>query len=138
MADTHIGVSLHPIASRLVNKAPKPHIGPDIDAYRSVYAQSVGSTSDAWWADIARESLHWDRPFTTVRSGSFVQGNIVWFPEGGLNAAYNCVDRWAFKDPSKVSFHSPPSFLAHTANRLPLFTRLMSPVKAASSPMANF
>jgi len=52
MADTHIGVSLHPIASRLVNKAPKPHIGPDIDAYRSVYAQSVGSTSDAWWADV--------------------------------------------------------------------------------------
>jgi len=52
MADTHIGVSLYPIASRLANQAPTPHIGPDIDAYRSVYAQSVGSASDAWWADV--------------------------------------------------------------------------------------
>ena len=29
-------------------------------------------------------------------------GDIVWFPEGGLNASYNCVDRWAFKHPNKV------------------------------------
>lgn len=47
--------------------------------------------------------LHWDRPFHTVRSGSFENGDIVWFPEGGLNASYNCVDRWAFKHPDKVS-----------------------------------
>jgi len=52
MTETHIGVSLHPIASRLANQAPTPHIGPDLDAYRSVYAQSVGSASDAWWADV--------------------------------------------------------------------------------------
>lgn len=50
----------------------------------------------------AREALHWDRPFHTVRSGSFETGDIVWFPEGGLNASYNCVDRWAFKHPDKV------------------------------------
>jgi len=47
--------------------------------------------------------LHWDRPFTTVRSGSFETGDIVWFPEGGLNASYNCVDRWAFKHPEKTA-----------------------------------
>ena len=51
---------------------------------------------------MARELLHWDRPFHTVRSGSFETGDIVWFPEGGLNASYNTIDRWAFKHPNKV------------------------------------
>jgi acetyl-CoA synthetase len=37
-----------------------------------------------------------------VRSGSFEKGDIAWFPEGALNVAYNCVDRWAFKHPDKV------------------------------------
>jgi acetyl-CoA synthetase len=37
-----------------------------------------------------------------VRSGGFATGDIAWFPEGGLNAAYNCVDRWAFTDPDRV------------------------------------
>ena len=46
--------------------------------------------------------LYWDRPFKTVQSGSFDKGDIVWFPEGGLNACYNCVDRWAYKNPEKV------------------------------------
>ena len=62
---------------------------------------------------MARETLHWDRPFHTVRSGGFENGDIAWFPEGGLNASYNCVDRWAFKHPDKVrsstlSFLNPP------------------------------
>ena len=53
---------------------------------------------------MARDTLHWDRPFHTIRSGSFENGDIVWFPEGGLNASYNCVDRWAFKHPDKVRY----------------------------------
>jgi acetyl-CoA synthetase len=52
---------------------------------------------------MARSTLHWDRPFQTVRSGGFETGDIAWFPEGGLNASYNCVDRWAFKHPDKTA-----------------------------------
>jgi len=52
---------------------------------------------------MARETLHWDRPFHTVRAGGFETGDIVWFPDGGLNASYNCVDRWAFKHPNKTA-----------------------------------
>ncbi|QRV85020.1 AMP binding enzyme [Ceratobasidium sp. AG-Ba] len=33
--------------------------------------------------------------------GSFEEGDIAWFPEGGLNASYNCLDRWAFQNPDK-------------------------------------
>jgi acetyl-CoA synthetase len=50
--------------------------------------------------------LYWHRDFTTVTSGSFERGDIAWFPEGALNASYNCVDRWAFKNPDKVRFSS--------------------------------
>lgn len=46
--------------------------------------------------------LTWVNPFHTVRAGSFEKGDIVWFPEGTLNASYNCVDRWAFKHPDKA------------------------------------
>lgn len=51
---------------------------------------------------MARETLYWHRPFHTVRAGTFETGDIQWFPEGGLNASYNCVDRWAYKHPEKV------------------------------------
>ncbi|KAI0284627.1 acetate--CoA ligase [Russula aff. rugulosa BPL654] len=70
-------VPLHPVAPRLKNGPKKPHV--------------------------ARETLYWDRPFTTVRTGSFEKGDIAWFPEGALNASYNCVDRWAFKHPDKTA-----------------------------------
>ena len=62
---------------------------------------------------MARETLHWDRPFKTVRSGSFENGDVVWFPEGGLNASYNCVDRWAHTQPDKVRIESPFDYLVH-------------------------
>ncbi|KAJ7192105.1 acetate--CoA ligase [Mycena pura] len=95
-------VKTYPVAPRLKSN-PTPHIGPDLNAYRAAHAQSVGPGSDQWWADKARELLHWDRPFKTVRSGGFATGDIAWFPEGGLNAAYNAVDRWAFLDPNRIA-----------------------------------
>lgn len=52
---------------------------------------------------MAKEHLYWHRPYTTVMAGSFAAGDVQWFPEGGLNVSYNCVDRWAYKHPNKVS-----------------------------------
>lgn len=51
---------------------------------------------------LGREMISWDVPFRTVRAGGFINGDVAWFPEGQLNASYNCVDRWAFKNPDKV------------------------------------
>ncbi|KAF8480269.1 acetate--CoA ligase [Russula ochroleuca] len=96
-------VPLHPVAPRLKDGPKKPHVGPSIDDYKALHAQSIGPGSDEYWSKVARETLHWDRPFTTVRSGSFEKGDISWFPEGALNASYNCVDRWAFKNPNKTA-----------------------------------
>ena len=51
---------------------------------------------------MAKEHLYWHRPYSTVMAGSFEAGDVQWFPEGGLNVSYNCVDRWAYKHPNKV------------------------------------
>lgn len=87
----------------------------------------------------AHELLYWHRNFHTVRSGSFENGDIVWFPEGGLNASYNCVDRWAYKHPEKVSVVSLPSLQRLTVSilRLPSSTKLMSLARVAKSATAN-
>ncbi|KAJ7019350.1 acetate--CoA ligase [Mycena alexandri] len=97
------GVVTHPVAARMTSGKHTPHVGPDVAAYSKAHAETVGASSDEWWAAKAREMLHWDRPFQTVRSGGFATGDIAWFPEGGLNAAYNCVDRWAFTHPDRVA-----------------------------------
>lgn len=55
---------------------------------------------------MAKEHLYWHRPYSTVMAGSFAAGDVQWFPEGGLNVSYNCVDRWAYKHPKKVRTHS--------------------------------
>lgn len=52
---------------------------------------------------MARDLLTWERDFQTVTAGSFENGDVSWFPEGRLNASYNCVDRHAFKDPDKIA-----------------------------------
>ncbi|KAJ7697226.1 hypothetical protein B0H17DRAFT_1158497 [Mycena rosella] len=80
-----------------------PHVGPDLAAYRGAHAETVGENSDEWWAEESRELLYWDRPFKTVRSVGFATGDIAWFPKGGLNVSYNCVDRWAFTHPDRVA-----------------------------------
>ena len=127
MADSEqLPVKPHPIAPRVKQHHKKSHVGPDIQAYRDHHSKTVGEGSDEWWAkvhpppstyacphclirrslslhlQVARETLHWDRPFKTVRAGSFENGDIVWFPEGALNASYNCVDRWVYTQPDKV------------------------------------
>ncbi|KZS88023.1 acetate--CoA ligase [Sistotremastrum niveocremeum HHB9708] len=105
MADAFEHVPLHPVAPRLqgTDGRPKPHIGPTRADYDKAYAATTGAHSDAFWRQAAQDMLHWDRPFHTVRAGSFQNGDIVWFPEGGLNASYNAVDRWAFKNPNKTA-----------------------------------
>jgi acetyl-CoA synthetase len=124
MAEVPEQVPLHPIAPRMkegYDKYKKPHVGPNIDAYKHIHGRTVGAGSDEWWAKVCAASVGFrifdldvsasvDRPrdpslgpFHTVRTGGFETGDITWFPEGALNASYNCVDRWAFKHPDKVS-----------------------------------
>ncbi|KAJ7758195.1 hypothetical protein DFH07DRAFT_818989 [Mycena maculata] len=101
-------VKTYPVAPRLVpghadHPTGTPHVSPDIAAYKAAHALTVGEGSDAWWAEQAKEMLTWIHPPRTVRAGAFATGDIAWFPDGTLNAAYNCVDRHAFASPDAVA-----------------------------------
>ncbi|ORZ40372.1 hypothetical protein BCR44DRAFT_1173422 [Catenaria anguillulae PL171] len=60
----------------------------------------------------ARDILTWSTPFSSILSGSFHHNNTdidpIWFPEGKLNATYNCIDRHALVNPDKLALvHEP-------------------------------
>ncbi|SPO23902.1 probable acetyl-CoA synthetase [Ustilago trichophora] len=95
-------VKTYDVPSRLLGKdgRPAPHI--NADKYDKDYPESINNT-DEFFGKIAKELIDWDVPFKTVRSGGFENGDVAWFNEGRLNAAYNCVDRWAHKYPDRVA-----------------------------------
>lgn len=82
------------------NHPSKPHLS-SLEMYEKMYNESI-QDPDRFWRKMAKELLHWDRSFQTVRTGGFEHGNVAWFVEGQLNACYNCVDRHAFANPKKV------------------------------------
>ncbi|KAK4057085.1 acetyl-coenzyme A synthetase 2 [Microbotryomycetes sp. JL221] len=93
----------HEIAARTAGKdssRPKPHA--HTQEYERLYKESIENTHD-FWDKMAKEHLYWHRPYSTVQAGSFEAGDVQWFPEGGLNVSYNCVDRWAYKHPNKTA-----------------------------------
>jgi acetyl-CoA synthetase len=44
-----------------------------------------------FWAELARQELHWQTPFTVALDDSKAP-NYRWFTDGRLNASYNCLD----------------------------------------------
>lgn len=74
----------------------------DLDEYKTLYEESIRSP-DVFWARMARQLLTFEKDFETTHTGSFENGDNAWFPEGRLNASYNCVDRHALKNPNKVA-----------------------------------
>lgn len=77
------------------------------EQYRQMYDQSINDP-ETFYGNLAKEYLHWDKPFAKVKSGSLEKGDIAWFLQGELNACYNCVDRHAFANPNKVALISEP------------------------------
>jgi len=44
-----------------------------------------------FWAELARQSLQWHKPFTITLDDSAAP-NYQWFPDGELNVSHNCLD----------------------------------------------
>ena len=59
----------------------------ELERLRRLAAQD----SEAFWAQQAREHLHWHRPFTVTLDDSEAP-NYGWFTDGQLNVSYNCLD----------------------------------------------
>lgn len=65
-----------------------------ISEYRRLYEKSV-LEKDIFWGELAKKSLLWDKPFTTVKNTSYNTSDlhINWFDGGTLNVSVNCIDR---------------------------------------------
>ncbi|MEE2642874.1 MAG: acetate--CoA ligase [Planctomycetota bacterium] len=61
-------------------------------AYQDLYDRAAADLP-AFWADLAREELHWFEPFQQVLNQDPNQPqNVEWFADGKTNASYNCLD----------------------------------------------
>ncbi|ODV82445.1 acetyl-coenzyme a synthetase (acetate--CoA ligase 1) [Suhomyces tanzawaensis NRRL Y-17324] len=75
------------------------------DEYQRLYNESV-ENPNKFFGDQG-QLLDWSKPYTSARfpadpKDDFKNGDLpAWFVGGELNAAYNAVDRWAFKNPDK-------------------------------------
>src|SRR5664279_4713173 len=71
--------------------APSDAFSAASEASSEVYAKAKEDRIE-FWADKAREYVHWHKPFTETldwNNPPFAR----WFADGRLNVAYNCLDR---------------------------------------------
>ena len=61
-----------------------------MDAYNALCAEAAADY-EGFWAKLARENLHWNKPFSTVLDESEAP-LYKWFDDGLLNVSYNCLD----------------------------------------------
>ncbi len=59
----------------------------DLEALRS----EAEADHEGFWARLAREEIHWHRPFSEVLDDSAAP-NFRWFADGALNVSFNCLD----------------------------------------------
>jgi len=72
-----------------------------MEAYKSICKKFDDNYEEAW-ADLARELLIWEKPFTRILN----EDNppfFKWFEDGELNASYNCLDRHLNTQPNKTA-----------------------------------
>jgi acetyl-CoA synthetase len=55
-----------------------------------------------FWAKLARETLHWKKPFTKTLDESDAPF-FKWFEDGELNVSYNCLDKHLATQPEKIA-----------------------------------
>ena len=72
-----------------------------MEGYRKLCAE-VERDFEGFWARLARENLHWHKPFTKVLDESKAPF-YRWFHDGELNASYNCLDRHLKTQPDKTA-----------------------------------
>ena len=62
------------------------------EKYQEWYKRSVDDPT-GFWADRAKEMVHWFKPWTNTLDFDFSKGRIRWFEGGTTNVSFNCLDR---------------------------------------------
>lgn len=78
---------IYPVLSNIAEHALINH-----DNYCLMYQRSI-TDPEAFWAEQAREFLHWNKPWDKVLEYDYPKGQISWFIGGKLNVSVNCLDR---------------------------------------------
>lgn len=60
--------------------------------YKELYNRSV-KDPEGFWADMAKDNLHWFKKWNKVVERDFKKPEVKWFTGGKLNVSYNCLDR---------------------------------------------
>jgi len=63
-----------------------------MEEYQEMYDRSVADP-EGFWAEQAKEFLHWEKPWDTTLEWDFSVPEVSWFKGGLTNASYNCLDR---------------------------------------------
>ena len=83
------------------------------EQYKKMYERSLRDPKN-FWSEQAQKFVTWFKPWDAVLTGDFTKNDTVWFQNGKLNAAYNCLDRhlekraqqtaiiWEGDDPQEV------------------------------------
>lgn len=70
------------------------------EIYKKIYDYSVADPEGYWGAQV--DTLSWTKVPQVVMDRA-PKGGTRWFPDGKINACYNCVDRHAKKNPDKTA-----------------------------------
>jgi acetyl-CoA synthetase len=74
----------------------------NMNQYQELYKESI-ENNEAFWEKQAKELLHWQHDFQSVKDCDLEEGMISWFLGGKLNACENCVDRHVKDKGDKVA-----------------------------------
>jgi acetyl-CoA synthetase len=87
------------------------------DKLDALYAKAADD-HEAFWAEIARQEIDWQTPFTQTLDDSNAPF-FRWFVDGKLNVSYNCLDRQLEKngDKTAIIFEGEPGDVEHISYR---------------------
>ena len=71
--------------------------------YKAIYDQSI-KDPQGFWLKEAKERLVWFHEPESALDVDMEEIDFSWFGGGRLNAAFNCIDRWAATQPNKDAF----------------------------------
>jgi acetyl-CoA synthetase len=63
-----------------------------MEQYQEMYDRSIADP-EGFWADMASDLIHWEKPWDKVLEWEFETPKVEWFKGGKTNVAYNCLDR---------------------------------------------
>lgn len=72
-----------------------------MDGYNAL-CEKADADYEGFWAGLARDYIHWKKPFTQVLDESNAPF-YKWFADGDLNVSYNCLDRHLADKADKVA-----------------------------------